>query len=137
VNLGSAAQKVLVVADDQIAAKTLASIIRGAGYETFEALDGEDAVSLARNETPGLIVLDISSDTFSAPWDGYRIMEWMRRMKVSRGVPVIIVADNAQDFDVERAVDAGTCGILYKPLNQGELLRLVCNVLEASVIMAA
>lgn len=125
------------MADDPLAADVIASNVRGAGYETFESLDGANAIALARRETPDLIVLDIHSDTSKAPWDGYRIMDWLRRLRASRQVPIIIVTDNAENFDVERAVDSGTCGILYEPLDHSELLRLVHNALEVTVTMAA
>jgi len=120
-------QKVLIVDDNDVVVKTIAVKLNGAGFKTFVALDGAEAVSLVRKEKPDLIVLDISfpPDVAGVPWDGYRIMEWLRRVDDSKKIPIIVITGGAGDKDKEKALAGGAVGFLYKPLDHEELLKMV------------
>lgn len=135
-NPGAAAapqQKVLVVDDNEVIVKTIAVKLNSAGYKTFTAMDGSEAVALVRKEKPDLIVLDISfpPDVAGVPWDGFRIMEWLRRVDESKKIPIIVITGGAGDKDKERALAGGAMGFLYKPLDHDELLKMVRNTLGA------
>ena len=120
-------QKVLIVDDNDVIVKTIAVKLNGAGFKTFVALDGAEAVSLVRKEKPDLIVLDISfpPDVAGVPWDGFRIMEWLRRVDDSKKIPIIVITGGAGDKDKDRALASGAVGFLYKPLDHEELLKMV------------
>jgi CheY-like chemotaxis protein len=135
----SAAQKVLIVDDDLLIVKAMAAKLNRAGYETLEASDGAEAIALVRKERPDLIVLDLNfpPDIHGESWDGYHIMECLRRMKELRTIPIITITGVPESLDMERNVDLGAVGFLYKPLDYDELLRLVRGALGATVRMAA
>jgi CheY-like chemotaxis protein len=120
-------QKVLVVDDNEVIVKTIAVKLNSAGYKTFVALDGAEAVAIVRKEKPDLIVLDISfpPDIAGVPWDGFRIMEWLRRVDDTKKIPIIVITGGAGDKDKEKALGAGAVGFLYKPLDHDELLKMV------------
>jgi CheY-like chemotaxis protein len=120
-------QKVLIVDDNDVIVKTIAVKLNGAGFKTFVALDGAEAVSLVRKEKPDLIVLDISfpPDVAGVPWDGFRIMEWLRRVDDSKRIPIIVITGGAGDKDKDKALAGGAVGFLYKPLDHEELLKMV------------
>jgi len=120
-------QKVLIVDDNDVIVKTIAVKLNGAGFKTFVALDGAEAVSLVRKEKPDLIVLDISfpPDVAGVPWDGFRIMEWLRRVDDSKKIPIIVITGGAGDKDKDKALAGGAVGFLYKPLDHEELLKMV------------
>jgi CheY-like chemotaxis protein len=120
-------QKVLVVDDNEVIVKTIAVKLNSAGYKTFVALDGAEAVAIVRKEKPDLIVLDISfpPDIAGVPWDGFRIMEWLRRVDDTKRIPIIVITGGAGDKDKEKALAAGAVGFLYKPLDHDELLKMV------------
>lgn len=126
----AAQHKVLVVDDDQVIVKMIVTKLTRAGYKAFGALDGSEAIAIVRKEMPDLIILDINfpPETGGVPWDGYSLMEWLRRMEESKKIPIIIITGDAGHMDMERAVNAGSCGILFKPLDYDELLRLVKGV---------
>ena len=129
-NPGSTAapqQKVLIVDDNEVIVKTIAMKLNSAGFKTFVALDGAEAVSLVRKEKPDLIVLDISfpPDVAGVPWDGFRIMEWLRRVDDSKRIPIIVITSGAGEKDKEKALAGGAVGFLYKPLDHDELLKMV------------
>jgi CheY-like chemotaxis protein len=120
-------QKVLIVDDNEVIVKTIAVKLNTAGFKTFVALDGAEAVSLVRKERPDLIVLDISfpPDVAGVPWDGFRIMEWLRRVDDSKKIPIIVITSGAGDKDKEKALAGGAVGFLYKPLDHDELMKMV------------
>ncbi len=129
-NPGSSAapqQKILVVDDNEVIVKTIAVKLNSAGYKTFVALDGAEAVAIVRKEKPDLIVLDISfpPDIAGVPWDGFRIMEWLRRVDDTKKIPIIVITGGAGDKDKEKALAGGAIGFLYKPLDHDELLKMV------------
>jgi len=132
-------QKVLVVDDNEVIVKTIAVKLNSAGYKTLVALDGSEAVALVRKEKPDLIVLDISfpPDVAGVPWDGFRIMEWLRRVDESKKIPIIVITSGAGEKDKERALAGGAVGFLYKPLNHDELLKMIRTTLGAGVAKPA
>lgn len=134
-----AQQKVLIVDDDQVIVKTIAAKLNRAGYETLEASDGVEAVALVRKEKPDLIVLDLNfpPDIHGVPCDGYGIMDRLREMKESRATPFITITGFPDSLDMERNLDCGAIGFLFKPLDYDELLRLVRGALETTFTIAA
>jgi len=124
-------KKLLVVDDNEVIVKTVSVKLKSAGYQVFTALDGAEAVALVRKEKPDLILLDLGfpPDIGGVPWDGFRIMEWLRRVDESKKIPIIVITGGAGDRDKERALASGAVAFLYKPLDHDELLKLVRAVL--------
>jgi DNA-binding response OmpR family regulator len=120
-------QKILVVDDNEVIVKTTTVRLTRAGFQVFTALDGSEAVALVRKEKPDLILLDLGfpPDLGGVPWDGFRIMEWLRRVDESKKIPVIVITGGAGDKDKEKALGGGAVAFLYKPLDYDELLKLV------------
>jgi CheY-like chemotaxis protein len=126
-------KKVLVVDDNEVIVKTVTLKLKGAGFQVVVALDGSEAVAMVRKEKPDLILLDISfpPDVGGVPWDGFRIMEWLRRVDESKKIPIIIITGGAGEKDKEKAIANGAVGFLYKPLDHDELLKMVRATLAA------
>ena len=123
----TSAKKILVVDDNEIILKTISLRLQGAGYQVVTALDGSEAVSAARRETPDLILLDISfpPDVGGVEWDGFRIMEWFRRMENVKKTPVIIITGGETLNNKERAVSGGAVAFFHKPIDHDDLLKVI------------
>ena len=121
------AKKILVVDDNEIILKTISLRLQGAGYQVITALDGSEAVSAARKETPDLILLDVSfpPDVGGVEWDGFRIMEWFRRMENVKKTPVIVITGGEDAKFKERAVSGGAVAFFNKPLDHDDLLKVI------------
>jgi len=132
---GAPAKKILVVDDNEIVIKTITSKLQSAGYQVIVAMDGSDAVALARKENPDLILLDISfpTDVGGVPWDGFRIMEWFHRLDAARKIPVIVITGSEEPRTKERATAAGAVAFFQKPLEHDYLLKVVRATLGDSV----
>jgi CheY-like chemotaxis protein len=120
-------KKILVVDDNEIILKTISLRLQGAGYEVVTALDGSEAVSAARREAPDLVLLDISfpPDVGGVEWDGFRIMEWFRRMENVKKTPVVVITGGENTKDKERAISGGAVAFFHKPVDHDDLLKVI------------
>jgi CheY-like chemotaxis protein len=120
-------KKILVVDDNEIILKTISLRLQGAGYDVITALDGSEAVSATRKEAPDLVLLDISfpPDVGGVEWDGFRIMEWFRRMESAKKTPVIIITGGEVTHNKERAIAGGAVAFFNKPIDHDDLLKVI------------
>jgi len=124
---------ILVVDDNPVVLKAFDLKLKSIGFKVITATDGSSAVSTARQEKPNVIVLDINfpPDVGSTglQWDGFSIMEWMRRFKEVADIPVIIITSSDPEKFKERALAAGAVGFFQKPIDHEEFLATVQKVL--------
>jgi two-component system cell cycle response regulator DivK len=119
-------RKVLVVDDNLIVLKAFELKLKACGFEVFTTAEGTTAVSIARQQQPDLIVLDINfpPDVGSSglAWDGFSIMQWMRRFQEVSKIPVIIISSNDASKFREKSIAAGATAFFQKPINYDEFL---------------
>jgi CheY-like chemotaxis protein len=121
----AAAQKVLTVEDDPIVRADLRLILEDAGFDVCpDARDGVEAVELAREHRPDLIVLDLGLPRL----DG---VEAARRILDERDVPIVALTGHGNREIVDRAVEAGATGYVLKPFSENQLLGTLLGVLES------
>ena len=132
---GVPAKKILVVDDNEIVIRTITLKLQGAGYRVIAAMDGSEAVAMARKENPDLILLDISfpPDLGSVEWDGFRIMEWFQRLDTAKKIPVIIITGSEDPKTKERSTAAGAVAFFQKPLEHDYLLKVIRATLGETV----
>ncbi|HTB85749.1 MAG TPA: response regulator [Candidatus Sulfotelmatobacter sp.] len=118
---------ILVVDDNEIVIKTITLKLQGSGYRVVSAMDGSEAVALARRENPDLILLDISfpPEVTGVPWDGFRIMEWFHRLDTAKKIPIIIITGSEDPKTKERATQSGAVAFFQKPIEHDYLLKVV------------
>jgi len=125
---------ILVVDDNPVVLKAFDLKLKSIGFKVITATDGSSAVSTARQEKPNVIVLDINfpPDVGSTglQWDGFSIMEWMRRFKEVADIPVIIITSSDPEKFKERALAAGAVGFFQKPIDHEEFLATVQKVIS-------
>jgi two-component system, cell cycle response regulator DivK len=126
-------RKILVVDDNPVVLKTFELKLKALGFKVITASDGASAVSLARQEKPDLIVLDINfpPDVGSSglQWDGFNIMQWMQRFQEAANIPVIIITSGEPEKFKERALASGAVAFFQKPINNEEFLMAVRRIL--------
>ncbi len=127
-------RKILVVDDNPIVLKAFDLKLKTFGFNVLTAIDGSQAVSLARQEKPDLIVLDINfpPDVGSSglQWDGFNIMEWMGRFKEVSHIPVIIITSAEPAKVRDKALGAGAVAFFQKPINNEEFLQTIQKIFE-------
>ena len=136
------AKKILVVDDSQVVVKAIQMQLAKAGFAVTVALDGSEAISTVRREKPDLIVLDISfppdvSHGGGIPWNGFLIMQWLRRLDEAKTTPIIIVSgENPAKYKAE-ALKLGAVEFFSKPVNYPELIDAVNRALAGPPTPAA
>ena len=120
-------KKILVVDDNQIILKTISMKLQTSGYEAFTALDGAEAVAVLRKIRPDLVLLDIAfpPDVSGMSWDGFRIMDWLRRVDETQKIPIIIISGVLEEKCKQRALDNGAVAFFPKPVNFDEMLKVI------------
>jgi two-component system KDP operon response regulator KdpE len=126
--------KILVVDDSPVILKTLSMKLTANGYDVITAEDGGTAVGLVRNKKPDLVILDISfppdvGHGGGIPWDGFLILDWLRRLDEAKSIPFIIITGGDPSQYKSRALAAGAIKFFQKPLNNDELLVAIRQVL--------
>jgi DNA-binding response OmpR family regulator len=126
-------RKILVVDDNNVVLKAFEMKLKALGFKVFTATDGSGAVSTARQERPDLIVLDINFPpevgSTGLQWDGFNIMEWMRRFREVAEIPVIIITSGDPVKFKSRSLAAGAAAFFQKPINHEEFLLAVRRIL--------
>lgn len=109
--------KLLIVEDELVIALSLVKTLEKLGYEVAGMTNtGEEAVILAREKAPELILMDI---ILAGAMDG---IEAARAIQKDSDIPVIYLTANADNATVERARDTMPYGYLNKPINDRDLL---------------
>jgi len=119
------AKKILVVDDEPDVLKIICLRLEKAGYDIICGRDGMEALDLARQIIPDLIVLDVYLPDMNGD-DLTRVMKNDDKLKT---IPIILVSATAVSV-AQRARDCGAAGHIGKPFEPGELLDLVKNVLR-------
>lgn len=103
---------VLLVEDNEDNRIIYSTVLRHTGYEVVEAMDGVEAVALARSVHPHLILMDISLPEI----DGWEATKILKQDPVTRDIPIIALTAHALADDRERATAMGFSSYLAKPI---------------------
>ena len=107
--------RVLVVEDDESIADVLRRTLRQEGHEVRSAGDGVEALRLAEEFVPDLVVLDLGLPKL----DG---VEVCRRLRAESDVPILILTARTETDDRVEGLDSGADDYLMKPFERKELL---------------
>ncbi len=120
-------RRVLVVDDNNDAAQTTAAFLELSGHEVRSAGEGAQALDLAAEFSPQVVVLDIGLPVM----DGYEVARRLRRLPQTQDAVLIALTGYGQQADRQMAVDAGFDLHLVKPVDPDALARLVAGKREA------
>ena len=110
-------KRILIVEDKATSRELLRTVLQNEGYQTVEAVDGEEAVVKAREETPDLILLDLHMPRRN----GYEVLNILRKDQRFTTTPIVAVTASAMSGDREKALAAGFSGYLTKPVPLAKL----------------
>jgi CheY-like chemotaxis protein len=111
-------KRVLLVEDDPQAREIYGEILEYAGFAVSLAVDGEEALDLARSEVPALILMDIHLPLLSG-WDA---LEALKDDPRTRDIPVVAITANGGPDSLERAANSDFESYHVKPVSPGKLL---------------
>jgi len=114
-------ERVLVVEDNEKNMKLFRDVLLATGYRTLEATTGRQAVELAAEHAPDLVLMDIQLPDI----DGVEAMRRIRADERTGSIPVLALTAQAMHGERERFLAAGFDGYLSKPVNIVELVGTV------------
>ena len=116
----------ILVADDSADNVAMISLdLQQQGYRVVTASNGEDAINVASQTKPNLILMDISMPTL----DGLGATRRIRDDAALRDIPVIAVTAHGTEGFQRAAYDAGVSGYLTKPINMDRMHQLIARLL--------
>ncbi|MCD8036125.1 MAG: response regulator YycF [Clostridiales bacterium] len=121
------AQTVLVVDDEKNIVNIIAFNLKKEGYDVITAEDGEQAVEIANEKKPDLILLDIMMPKM----DGY---EACRKIREKHNMPIIMLTARAEELDKVLGLEMGADDYVTKPFGTRELIARVKANLRRAVI---
>lgn len=117
---------VLVVDDNPVNPRLLASILHGANYQVLTAGNAEEALQLIETQVPDIILLDVMMPGM----DGFSLCRKLKRDDKYADIPLIFITSLSQQEDIVEGFNAGGNDYIVKPFNRQELLARVRNHLH-------
>jgi len=118
--------RVLVVDDDPAVRNLVAGALREVGLAAWEAHDAREALRLARELVPGLIITDVAMPGI----DGTQFCLQLKSSPRTSHIPVIFISGNTTDEAHELGAWSGGAAYFDKPLDMGALLRTIRSLLR-------
>ncbi len=116
-----ARNKVLIVEDNDLNMKLFNDLLVAHGYGTLQTKDGVEALALARQHRPDLILMDIQLPEVS----GLQVTQWIKEDDELRTIPIIAVTAFAMKGDEEKIRDGGCEAYIAKPISVASFLLTV------------
>lgn len=123
--------KVLIVEDDQFLRDLMSHKISKEGFETIEAVDGEEGLKKAIEKLPHIILLDL----ILPGMDGFDVVQRIRQESKTSKIPVVILSNLGQKDDVEKGLKLGATDYLVKAHNTpGEIVEKVKAIISKTYL---
>ncbi len=118
---------ILLIEDSATDAHAYGALLRASGHEVLVASTGEEGMSLAKQHSPDLIIMDIVMPGLN----GFQATRELRRMESTSGIPIIIMSTKDQETDRIWGLRQGAFDYLVKPVKKRALLSCVNSALAA------
>ena len=112
---------VLIVEDNELNMKLFHDLLEARGYNILQTRDGMEALKLARQHRPDLILMDIQLPEVS----GLEVTKWIKEDDELKSIPVVAVTAFAMKGDEERIREGGCEAYLSKPISVAKFLETV------------
>ena len=119
------AKKILIVEDNELNMKLFHDLLEVHGYTTLQTKDGREALELAREHRPDLILMDIQLPEVS----GLEVTKWIKADDDLKSIPVIAVTAFAMKGDEEKIRSGGCEAYIAKPISVNSFLDTIQKVL--------
>ena len=111
-------KKVLIVEDNELNMKLFHDLLDAQGYETLQTREGLQALALARQHRPDLILMDIQLPEIS----GLEVTKWLKEDDELSHIPVVAVTAFAMKGDEQKIRSGGCDGYIAKPISVSRFL---------------
>ena len=124
--MGEPTRRILLAEDDRFLRKAAETALKRQAFTVLAAVDGEEALRMARAEAPDLILLDLIMPKLQ----GFEVLRALKADAATAATPVIILSNLVQDSDVKQAMEAGAaCYFVKANLSLQALVKQVGEML--------
>jgi DNA-binding response OmpR family regulator len=116
---------ILVAEDERDIRELIAFTLTFAGHKITQASNGEQAVNLAQEILPDLVMTDVRMPKMT----GYEACRAIKDNEKTKHIPVVILSAKGQDEEIETGISAGAVDYILKPFAPDELTRRVGEIL--------
>jgi two-component system, cell cycle response regulator DivK len=120
------AKTVLIVEDNELNMKLFHDLLEAHGYDTLQTKDGIEAMKIARQKRPDLILMDIQLPEVS----GLEVTKWLKEDPDLRAIPVVAVTAFAMKGDEDKIRQGGCEAYIAKPISVAKFLETVQRFLN-------
>jgi len=120
------ASSILIADDEPHILRALGFILENEGYQLHYAMDGEEALALAREHHPQLAILDIMMPAL----DGFQVCRRIKEDRDLQDMAVIFLTAKGQDSDYKQALALGARQYLTKPFSPSEVVQVVRSLVH-------
>ena len=117
---------ILIVEDNELNMKLFHDLIQAHGYNILQTKDGMEALKLARQHKPDLILMDIQLPEVS----GLEVTKWIKEDDNLKSIPIIAVTAFAMKGDEEKIREGGCEAYIAKPISVVQFLETVDRFLQ-------
>ena len=120
-SVNGTAKTVMVVEDNDLNMKLFYDLLEAHGYNILQTKDGMEALKLAREHRPDLILMDIQLPEVS----GLEVTKWIKEDDTLKTIPVVAVTAFAMKGDEEKIREGGCEAYIAKPISVTNFLETV------------
>ena len=124
--MSSLKRLVLLVDDDEGLRRLIRTTLGTEHFELLQAVDGEEALQLARQQHPDLVLLDVNMPKL----DGFEVCRHLKTEPETSGIKVVILSARGGDTDRARGREVGADEYFIKPFSPIQLLNKIYALLE-------
>lgn len=117
---------ILVAEDERDIRELIAFTLTFAGHRITQAANGEEAVHLAKEKLPDLVMTDVRMPRMT----GYEACRAIKNHETTSHIPVVILSAKGQDEEIDQGKDAGADDYILKPFAPDELARRIAEILS-------
>ena len=122
----NAVRRILVVDDDPFVLELILTRLTLAGYRTYSARDGHEALQRMADVRPDAMVLDINMPRL----DGFGVLRHMAASGLTQRIATMVLTARNQPQDVQKAISLGARDYLSKPFRDDQFLARVARLLR-------
>jgi two-component system alkaline phosphatase synthesis response regulator PhoP len=117
---------ILVAEDERDIRELIKFTLTFAGHKITEASNGEEAVKLAKEVLPDLILTDVRMPKMT----GYEACKAIKSEETTKHIPVVILSAKGQDEEIDQGRESGANEYILKPFDPAKLQSRVAEILE-------
>jgi len=117
--------KILIAEDERDIRELITFTLRYAGHEVHQASNGEEALNLAKEVVPELILMDVRMPKMT----GYEACRHMKADEKLKDIPVVFLSAKGQETEIQTGLEVGATDYILKPFAPDQLIKRVSEIL--------